>query len=163
MMQEPEISLEAGMTPDTMVDELGAIMNKYEVPMGLMNKLMMLSEFESLEFIIDDSGSMSLMSDTVNPSTGLANTRWQEAQQRLKEMIEVLAYVPFTQIDIVFLKREILHSKEISATLDRCSNNAMPWLLTRTCLKSTICQSTKIIEFTIRRLHVSVCCVAINA
>lgn len=24
MMQEPEISLEAGMTPDTMVDELGA-------------------------------------------------------------------------------------------------------------------------------------------
>jgi hypothetical protein len=50
MMQEPEISLEAGMTPDTMVDGLGAIFNKYEVPMGLMNKLMMLSEFQSLEF-----------------------------------------------------------------------------------------------------------------
>jgi hypothetical protein len=54
MMQEPEISLEAGMSPDSMVDELGSIMNKYEVPMGLMNKLMMLSEFQSLEFIIDD-------------------------------------------------------------------------------------------------------------
>ena len=37
-MQEPEISLEAGMQPDEMVDELGAILGKYEVPMGLMNK-----------------------------------------------------------------------------------------------------------------------------
>ena len=34
------------VAPDTMVDELGAILNKYEVPMGLMNKLMMLSEYE---------------------------------------------------------------------------------------------------------------------
>jgi hypothetical protein len=105
MMQEPEICLKAGMTPDTMVDGLGSIMNKYEVPMGLMNKLMMLSEFQSLEFIIDDSGSMTLVSDTVNPITGRPNTRWEEAQQRLKEMIEVLAYVPFSQVDIVFLNR----------------------------------------------------------
>jgi hypothetical protein len=105
MMQEPEISVEAGMTPDTMVDELGSIMNKYEVPMGLMNKLMMLSEFESLEFLIDDSGSMTMLSDTVNPTTKRPNTRWQEAQSRLKEMIEILAYVPFTQIDITFLNR----------------------------------------------------------
>lgn len=38
MMQEPEISLAAGMQPDEMVDELGRILGKYEVPMGLMNK-----------------------------------------------------------------------------------------------------------------------------
>lgn len=105
MMQEPEISVEAGMTPDTMVDELGAILNKYEVPMGLMNKLMMLSEYEALEFMIDDSGSMTLASDTVDPATGRPQTRWQEAQKRLKEMIEVLAYVPFSQIVIIFLNR----------------------------------------------------------
>jgi hypothetical protein len=105
MMQEPEICLEAGMTPDTMVDALGNIMNKYEVPMGLMNKLMMLSEFESLEFMIDDSGSMTLISDTIDPVTKRPNTRWEEAQQRLKEMMEVLAYVPFSQVDIVFLSR----------------------------------------------------------
>ena len=86
MMQEPEISLEAGMQPDEMVDQLGAILGKYEVPMGLMNKLMMLSEFQSLEFIIDDSGSMQCNSDTVNPVTKAPNTRWQEAHQRLKEM-----------------------------------------------------------------------------
>jgi hypothetical protein len=60
MMQDPEICLEAGMTADTMVNKLGGILNKYKVPMGLMNKLMMLSEFQSLEFIMDDSGSMTV-------------------------------------------------------------------------------------------------------
>jgi hypothetical protein len=104
MMQEPEISGEAGMSPDTMVDELGAILNKYEVPMGLMNKLMMLSEYQVLEFMIDDSGSMTLTSDTVD-QFGRPQTRWAEAHSRLKEMIEVLAYVPFNQVEIVFLNR----------------------------------------------------------
>ena len=105
MMQEPEISVEAGMQPDTMVDELGSILNKYEVPIGLMNKLMMLSEFDALEFMVDDSGSMSLLTDSVDKATGRVQTRWHEAQSRLKEMIEILAYVPFTQIVIVFLNR----------------------------------------------------------
>ena len=105
MMQEPEICVQAGMTPDTMVDELGALLNKYEVPMGLMNKLMMLSEYQALEFIIDDSGSMTLLSDTVDPKTRRPQTRWQEAQVRLKEMVEVLAYVPFEKIVIEFLNR----------------------------------------------------------
>jgi hypothetical protein len=38
MMQEPEFAMEAGMAPDEMVDQLGGILGKYEVPMGLMNK-----------------------------------------------------------------------------------------------------------------------------
>ena len=45
MMQEPDISLEAGMQPDEMVDELGAILGKYEVPMGLMNKRKLVCSF----------------------------------------------------------------------------------------------------------------------
>ena len=39
MMQEPEFSADAGMNSDTMVDELGSVLSKYEVPMGLMNKV----------------------------------------------------------------------------------------------------------------------------
>lgn len=105
MMQDPDISVEAGMSPDTMMAELGRILNKYEVPIGLMNKLMMLTEYDSLEFIIDDSGSMNNQSDTKNPLTNTWNTRWEEAWQRLKEMMEVLAYVPFHQIGIEFLNR----------------------------------------------------------
>jgi len=104
MMQEPDISVDAGMSPDTMVDELGAIFSKYEVPIGLMNKLMMLSEFNVLEFMIDDSGSMSLTSDTFD-KTGRPQTRWQEAHSRLKELMEILAYVPANKIVVVFLNR----------------------------------------------------------
>ncbi|MGK3738387.1 MAG: hypothetical protein ACI8RD_002151 [Bacillariaceae sp.] len=67
---------------------------------------MMLSEYASLEFIVDDSGSMQMNSDTINPVTKTFNTRWEEAHQRLKEMVEILAYVPFNQIGVEFLNRK---------------------------------------------------------
>jgi hypothetical protein len=105
MLQEPEIAMDAGMSPDDIIDQLGVVMNKYEAPMGLMNKLMVLSEFNVLEFMVDDSGSMSMVSDTVNPTTRMQQTRWCEAQNRLKEMIEILAYVPFQEIQVCFLNR----------------------------------------------------------
>jgi hypothetical protein len=38
MMQEPEFAMEVGVASDEMVDQLGSILGKYEVPMGLMNK-----------------------------------------------------------------------------------------------------------------------------
>jgi hypothetical protein len=66
---------------------------------------MMLSEYNSLEFIMDDSGSMQCATDTKDPATGQSMSRWKEAQLRLKEMIEILAYVPFNQIMIQFLNR----------------------------------------------------------
>ncbi|GAX14913.1 hypothetical protein FisN_29Lu137 [Fistulifera solaris] len=72
--------------------------------MGLMNKLMMLSEFDCLEFIVDDSGLMTLLSDAVT-ATKQTQTRWQEAQARLKEMLDILAYVPFQEIQVCFLNR----------------------------------------------------------
>ena len=106
MLQEPEIALEAGMQPDDMIDQLGELLTKYESPIGLTNKLMMLSEYQSLEFIIDDSGSMRLNTDTIDPQTHKPISRWIEAQRRLKEMIEVIAYVPFEQIGIEFLNRK---------------------------------------------------------
>ncbi|GKZ00149.1 hypothetical protein MPSEU_000968200 [Mayamaea pseudoterrestris] len=106
LVQEPEICVAAGMTAETMVDELGSVLGKYEVPIGLMNKLIMLTEFDSLEFIVDDSGSMQCASDTTDPVTRQPNTRWKEAKDRLKDMIEILAYVPFNQIGIEFLNRQ---------------------------------------------------------
>lgn len=58
MLRENDICVAAGMTPDTMLNRLQTMFDKYEVPIGLINKLLVLSEFESLEFLIDDSGSM---------------------------------------------------------------------------------------------------------
>lgn len=106
MLQEPEIAAEAGLAADDMIDELGKLLTKYEIPIGLTNKLMGLSEYASLEFIVDDSGSMTLNTDSKNPRTKQPITRWAEAQILLKEMIEVIAYVPFEQIGIEFLNRQ---------------------------------------------------------
>mmetsp|Transcript_16607 Transcript_16607/g.40393 ORF Transcript_16607/g.40393 Transcript_16607/m.40393 type:complete len:458 (-) Transcript_16607:45-1418(-) len=105
MMQEPEIALDAGMQPDEMIDQLGQVLAKYEIPIGLCNKLMMLSEYQSLEFIIDDSGSMLCNTDSFDPVTKQPLTRWKEAHQRLKEMVEIISYVPFQQVGIEFLNR----------------------------------------------------------
>ncbi|GKY92147.1 hypothetical protein MPSEU_000186000 [Mayamaea pseudoterrestris] len=105
MLQDPEVCMSAGMSADTIIDQLGSVLGKYEVPIGLMNKLMVLTEFQSLEFIIDDSGSMGNRSDSIDKATGRPHTRWTEAKERLKEMLEVLAYVPFNQIGIEFLNR----------------------------------------------------------
>lgn len=69
-------------------------------------EVIMLSEFASLEIIVDDSGSMQMNSDTINSVTKTFNTRWEEAHERLKEMLEILAYVPFQQIGIEFLNRK---------------------------------------------------------
>jgi len=66
---------------------------------------MMLSEFDILEFMIDDSGSMTLATDSMDPMTRKPMTRWQEAKTRMKEMMEVLAHVPFQKVEICFLNR----------------------------------------------------------
>jgi len=38
MMQESEFCAEVGLSPETIVDEFGSVLSRYEVPMGLMTK-----------------------------------------------------------------------------------------------------------------------------
>lgn len=87
---------------------------QYEIPVGMLNKLLAL-QFYNLYFNIDDSGSMraptdSMMSDatvyilrdgqTANPNQPM--TRWQEAENRLHVIMDILAYIPTKQIVITF-------------------------------------------------------------
>lgn len=104
MMQEDDICARVGVSTDEMVDGLTRLFEKHEIPLGLMNKLMILSEFHLLEFLIDDSGSMGSESDLKDKS-GRYLTRWGEAQMRLKEMMELLSYVPTPTINIRFFNR----------------------------------------------------------
>ncbi|GAX18518.1 hypothetical protein FisN_10Hh283 [Fistulifera solaris] len=101
--------LDGILSPDTALTQLTNLLAKYEVPLGLLRKLMILSEFDVLEFLVDDSGSMGLLSDTQD-AYGRTHTRWQEAASRLKEMMEILSYLPFQQVKIWFLNRpQTLH------------------------------------------------------
>ena len=67
------------------LDELNQVLAKYEVPGGMLTKLLMLSEFEVAEIIVDDSGSMNLPTDAKGPS-GEPLDRWKEAKWRISQV-----------------------------------------------------------------------------
>lgn len=104
-----------------LLDGLSNIFAKHEIPIGLINKLLALSEYK-LNFIIDDSGSMGNKTDALISQASLqvkqqhdrdgrraasqgAMTRWEEAEDRLHVMIDILAYIPTGKISITFLNR----------------------------------------------------------
>ncbi|KAL3900685.1 MAG: hypothetical protein SGCHY_001161 [Lobulomycetales sp.] len=104
MQNDPMIGKQIGLSSDAVVDGLQAILSKYEVPMGLMSKLLDLRQFDVLDFIVDDSGSMNNITDSYLPN-GNPMTRWVEAITRLKTMIEIISFLPVNWIRISFLNR----------------------------------------------------------
>jgi len=102
-----------GLASNALIKELGNIFAKHEIPIGLLHRLQVLSNYDYLEFIIDDSGSMNSKSDTKD-AKGRTQTRWDEAHSRLKQLVEILAYVPCAPIKIRFLNRVDVVSLEHS-------------------------------------------------
>lgn len=103
------------------IEELTHIFSKYEVPIGMVSKLFNLKHYR-LSFIIDDSGSMDEYSDALmseaheqtrrrhDPSgerfkKNEVMTRFEEAEDRLYKMVEILAYIRNQGIKISFLNR----------------------------------------------------------
>lgn len=103
-----------------LLSDLTQLFVKYEVPFGLLTKLLELPKYK-LHFIIDDSGSMNEDSDALAnqasdyvknilaPSRVRAAdgtlTRWQEAEDRLHVLFDILAYLPVNDIKIRFFNR----------------------------------------------------------
>ena len=104
MMQDEDIAAQVGLDPSQTMASLSRIFAKYEVPMGLVNKLLGLSDFEYMELLVDDSGSMNQNTDSKD-ARGNWMTRWQEVHMRLVQMFEILAYVPFPPAYVRFLNR----------------------------------------------------------
>ena len=109
---EPEIYLGGYAGEGDSLDELNNVMAKYEVPAGLLAKLLQVKEFQLMEIIVDDSGSMNAATDALDPVTGSSMSRWWEAKWRISQMIELLAYVPSPPIKIYFLNRTDIISIE---------------------------------------------------
>jgi hypothetical protein len=96
------------------LDKLGEEFAKYETPMGMMNKLLGIKD-RHLNFIIDDSGSMGMKTDVAlceatpyvlrqrSPSRDVMMTRWEEAEDRLHIMVDLLAFIPTRTITLSFL------------------------------------------------------------
>lgn len=129
VMQDPDYlgrfnapqSLDGGQ----MLDGLSRLFSQYEIPIGLMYKMMALSNYH-LDFIIDDSGSMQGDSDVklkeatpylqsrFGDSRRKPMTRWQEAEDRLHILIDLLQYIPVKSIMIHFMNnRQVINLVQI--------------------------------------------------
>lgn len=124
-----------------LLDGLYTFFEKHEVPVGLVNKLMTLTEYDKLDFIIDDSGSMAESTDvTIAESTDYVRknaltsrlrdinskmTRWEEVEDRLHVLMDILAYLPIKMIRIHFLNRRTeLKLSHLGRTPDQFSQEA---------------------------------------
>ena len=69
LAQESDLVEAVGVDPNEWVDELGAVFAKLEIPIGLMNKLLDFKDFKLLNFVIDDSGSMTSLTKANIPTS----------------------------------------------------------------------------------------------
>lgn len=115
ILQNPNYAASIGLDPDDIVDSLGTVMAKYEVPIGLSKKLVDLAYFDYIEFILDDSGSMTLPTDSTD-THGRTLKRKDEALSRMLEMIEVLCYIKAPKIKFRFLNH---NNQKVCLELDR--------------------------------------------
>ncbi|KAJ3305354.1 iron-binding protein [Kappamyces sp. JEL0829] len=107
IMQDQEVLQSAGYKGGAaeMQGALDKVFAKYEIPMGLLNKLLELQTYSAMVFLVDDSGSMGSRTDSMDPVTRQPMTRWQETRFRLLEMMEILAHIPCPPINVRFLNR----------------------------------------------------------
>lgn len=124
MLQEPDMlaqyKSQSPIDGGDILEELGRRFAQYEVPFGMINKLMMLTQYK-LDFLVDDSGSMASPTDfdatdasepvktlvrnrlRREPQRGEKLSRLEEAEDRLHVMMSILAYIPIEHIQIRFL------------------------------------------------------------
>lgn len=107
-----------GIDAGDLMDGLYNVFAKYETPAGQINKLLECSERKML-YIMDNSGSMQTptrltfrqssvhLQKQMRPGQTLDSviTRWQEAQDRLHNMIDLLGYIPTNGITLQYLNQ----------------------------------------------------------
>lgn len=102
---------------DETLQHLSELFGKYEIPIGVLSKLMSLREYH-VWFILDDSGSMGTLSDSDHWDSSFMRTkypnklskfspatRWLELQDRIHLIMEFMVYVKPLKITIEFLNR----------------------------------------------------------
>lgn len=141
LMQSEEYLQDISLTPSgeqqqkSLFDQLIEYFIIYEVPIGMINKLLELRNYR-LNFLVDDSGSMGLESDAPKSEAtiympchgGNGNmSRLEEEENRLHIFMDILAYIPTKGIQIYFMNtaREIQieqHGKSPEAFKEEAHN-----------------------------------------
>ena len=140
-------NLDGGM----LIDGLMRVFAQNEIPIGLISKLTSL-QGTILHFKIDDSGSMVndsnlLLRDacwytqqTLDPRRNKL-TRWEEAEDRMHTLIDLLAFVPTGHIILSFFDRP--NQKGYELVLDRRGKLPTDFLQeAHACHSSNVCKKT---------------------
>ncbi len=126
-MQKPaylnQFGPNANISGFELINGLTDFFSRNEVPIGLLNKVLMMREYNPV-FIPDDSGSMNEESDVkirdahevtkknikirckredIEYKKGHKMTRWEEAENRLHIIVDILKFIPVPPIRITFL------------------------------------------------------------
>jgi hypothetical protein len=104
LISDADIAQQVGASPAEILANLERVFAQFEVPVGLLNKLLGLADFAVMEFLVDDSGSENKASESLGP-TGLLLTRWQEIEQRLCTFMTIICWVPHPPVIVRFLDR----------------------------------------------------------
>lgn len=115
ILKNPNYAMSVGLDPDDIVDSLGSVLAKYEVPIGLSRLFIDLANFDYIEFIVDDSGSMMLITDSWDINR-MHQRRGDGALSKVLKMIEVLCYIKVPKIKFRFLN---YNSQKVCLELDR--------------------------------------------
>lgn len=97
--------LAAQAAQGALFDGLSAAMAAYEIPLGMLGNLNASTE-RFKDFFVDDSGSMCTMDGELND--GSCCTRWQECEERITTMLDILAHLPCPGIRIQFFNRRTI-------------------------------------------------------
>lgn len=104
---------------EKVLSDLTHLFALYEVPVGLITKLMALKDYK-INIVLDDSGSMNANTDSRRSDAGYymntfykahgydptsEMTRWEEEEDRLHIMLDFLSYIPTNPITISFMNR----------------------------------------------------------
>lgn len=113
-----------------LLEELTDYFVQFEVPVGMINKIVALKEYR-LNFIIDDSGSMRAPTDVylvdatpyvlrgAVPPPGVKMTRWQEAENRMHILMDIISFIPTKLITITFMNApEVITLQHDGKSLD---------------------------------------------
>jgi hypothetical protein len=125
-----------GINEDEVLDRLSFLFAQYEVPIGLLKKLLELTEY-NINIILDDSGSMNAATDsTINQAGPFMQeqfknlapngkmTRWQEQEDRLHTMFDFLCCIPTGPVVVSFMNRSNKFTLEHNCTPEQWAEKA---------------------------------------
>jgi hypothetical protein len=105
------------------VENLCHEFSKHEIPIGLIKPLVgTMSEFDTIDFIIDDSSSMNEDTDSIKSiksSITIYHSRWEEVHQRILQIVDIIVHLPISKIYIGFM-----NNKSWNTMLSRDSMNS---------------------------------------